>query len=74
MNAGANAINIPANVAIIPIIIPIIGLASVSLPIKSVIANATSKTTDANGAIATPTLIRILMILPNNWISLGPFS
>ena len=30
MNAGANAINIPANVATIPTIIPIIGLASVS--------------------------------------------
>ena len=66
MNAGANAINIPAKVATIPMIIPITGLASVNLLIKLVMANATFNTKDAKGAIATPILIRIRMILPNN--------
>ena len=70
---GPKVMNTPANVAIKPNNIPIAGCASVNLAIKSVIAIATSNTAAASGAIAVPTLMMILIILPNNVISLGPF-
>ena len=71
---GPKVMKIPANVAIKPSIMPIAGCASVSFSIKSVIAIATSNTAAAKGAIAVATLMIMLIILPNNWISLGPFS
>ena len=70
---GPSVMNTPANVAIKPNNIPIAGCASVNLAIKSVIATATSNTAAASGAIAVPTLMMILIILPNNVMSLGPF-
>ena len=70
---GPKVMNTPASVAIKPNNIPIAGCASVNLAIKSVIATATSNTAAASGAIAVPTLMMILIILPNNVMSLGPF-